>query len=123
MGEQNLRETVERIVGECLANHVEALKTEIVDKACYELGSLAPAGPMSASPAASALTDVLNAAVNSLREFSTQVDILTSLMDGVSRFAELAALFVMRSGAATGWRAVGLENKDAIKALTLELNS
>jgi len=123
MGEQNLRETVERIVGECLANHVESLKTEIVDKACYELGSLAPAGPMSASPAASALTDVLNAAVNSLREFSTQVDILTSLMDGVSRFAERAALFVIRSGAATGWRAVGLENKDAIKALTLELNS
>jgi hypothetical protein len=122
MQEQQLRQTVERIVGECLANHVEALKTEIVDKACDELQVLAPAGPAPVSPAASASTDVLNAAVNSLRDCTTQADILTSLMDGVSRFAERGALFVIRSGAAAGWRAVGLENKDAIKALTLELN-
>jgi len=123
MADQKFRETVERIVRECLANHVEALKSEIVDKACDELESTLPAGPVSVSPAASASTDMLNAAVGSVRDSSTQVDILTSLMDGVSRFAERAALFVIRSGAATGWRAVGLENKDAIKAMTLELNS
>ncbi len=128
MAEQNLRDAVERIVGECLANHVEALKTEIVDRACDEFENFAPVdlpptGPAPLSAAATASTDVLNAAVNSLRDCSTQVDILTSLMDGVSRFAERAALFVIRSGAATGWRAVGLENKDAIKALTLELNT
>ncbi len=124
MGEsKHIREIMERVVSVSLATHVTALKDELVEKACEQLERMTPAEAAPATPPGSAPTDLLNAAMNSILDATTQVDILGSLLEGTSRFAERAALFVIRAGVATGWRATGLEHNEGIKAVTLDLNS
>jgi hypothetical protein len=124
MGEpKHIREIIERVVSVSLAAHLTALKDELVDKACEQLERITPAVAAPATAPGSAPTDLLNAAMNSILDASTQVDILGSLLEGTSRFAERAALFVIRAGVATGWRATGLEHNEGIKAAVLDLNS
>ena len=124
MGEsKHIREIIERVVSVSLATHVTALKDELVEKTCEQLERIAPAEAAPATPPGGAPTDLLNAAMNSILDSSTQVDILGSLLEGTSKFAERAALFVVRAGVATGWRAIGLEHNEGIKAVALDLNS
>jgi hypothetical protein len=124
MGESKyIREIIERVVSVSLATHVTALKDEIVDKACEQLERITPAEAAPATAPGGAPTDLLNAAMNSILDATTQVDILGSLLEGTSKFAERAALFVIRAGVATGWRATGLEHNEGIKAVALDLNS
>ncbi len=124
MGEsRDIREIIERVVSVSLATHVTALKAELVDKACEQLERVTPAAGAPAPPPGGAPIDLLNAAINSILDSSTQVDILSSLLEGASKFAERSALFVIRAGAATGWRATGLDDNEGIKAVTLDLNS
>ena len=122
----HIRELIERVVSASLAAHVTALKDEIIDKACERLAAVMPRPESVAAAQASlpgaAPTDLLNAAANSVLDSLTQTDILSSLLEGASKFANRAALFVIRSGVATGWRATGLESRDQIKSLTIELN-
>jgi hypothetical protein len=119
---RNVREVVERVVRATLTANFAEMKDELVDKVCEHLEQMTPQAAAPAPPPGGASTDLLNAAMNSILDSSTQVDILGSLLDGASQFAERAALFVIRSGAATGWRAVGLEHNDGIKAVTLNLS-
>lgn len=122
MGESNeVREIIERVVSASLAAHVTALKQELVDAACEQLQQTTAAPPV--APAAGGSIDVLNGAINSVREAFTQVEILGSLLASMMHFAERAALFVVRAGAGTGWRAVGMEHPEGIKAITLDLSS
>ncbi|MBZ5567877.1 MAG: hypothetical protein LAN64_08510 [Acidobacteriia bacterium] len=119
----HIREIIERVVSVSLATHVTALKDELIDHACEQLAAAMPrqdAPP--ASPPGGAPTDLLNAAANSVLDSVTQTDILSSLLEGASKFAKRAALFVIRGGVATGWRATGLESRDQLKALTIDLN-
>jgi hypothetical protein len=120
---RDIREIIERVVSVSLATHVTALKEELVDKACEQLERVMPAAAAPAPPPGGAPIDLLNAAINSILDSSTQVDILSSLLEGASKFAERTALFVLRAGAATGWRATGLDDNEGIKAVTLDLNS
>ena len=123
MGERkHIREIIERVVSGSLATHVATLKDELVNKACEQLERITPAEAAPATPPGGASTDLLNAAMNSILDATTQVDILGSLLEGSSKFSERAALFVLRAGAATGWRATGLEHNDGIKAVTVDLN-
>ena len=124
MGEsKHIREIIERVVSASLAMHVSALKNELVDKACEQLERITPAESAPAPAPGGAPTDLLNAAMNSILDATTQVDILGSLLEGTSKFAERAALFVIRAGVATGWRATGTEHNEGIKAVALDLNS
>ncbi len=123
MGEsRNIREIIEGVVSASLTTHLAALKDELVDKACEQLEQVAPAAPAPTPLPGSAPTDLLKAAINSILDSTTQVDILGSLLEGASKFAQRTALFVIRSGAATGWRATGLEHNEGIKAITLDLS-
>lgn len=124
MGEsKHIREIIERVVSVSLAAHVTALKDELVEKACEQLERITPAEAAPATAPGSAPIELLNAAMNSILGATTQVDILGSLLEGTSKFAERAALFVIRAGVATGWRATGLEHNEGIKAVALDLNS
>lgn len=122
MGE-NIREMVERVVSVSLARHVTALKNELVERICEQWEQITPAEAAPAPAPSGASAELLNAAMNSIRDATTQVDILVSLLEGTTKFAERAALFVIRGGVATGWRATGLENNEGIKAVSLDLNS
>ncbi len=121
---QGFRETVERIVGEVLQEHMQGLKTDIVERACRELGEIVPpASPQPAAPAGGTPTDVLNAAFSALVGCSSQADILGALLAGAAKFAARTALFVIRGGIATGWRATGFSNDDAVKSATIGIGS
>lgn len=122
MGE-NIREIIERVVSVSLARHVTALKNELVERICEQWEQITPAEAAPAPAPSGASAELLNAAMNSIRDATTQVDILVSLLEGTTKFAERAALFVIRAGVATGWRATGLENNESIKAVSLDLNS
>jgi hypothetical protein len=124
MGEsKHIREIIESVVSVSLATHVTALKDELVEKTCEQLERITAAEAAAAPPPGGAPTDLLNAAMNSILDATTQVDILGSLLEGTTKFAERAALFVIRAGVATGWRATGLEHNEGIKAVALDLNS
>jgi hypothetical protein len=131
MGNSNhIREIIERVVSASLATHVTALKDDLVEQACQQLATAVPEsaaglGPGAAAPPTprgGAPTDLLNAAVSSVLDSTSQTDILTALLEGSSKFAERSALFVIRGGNATGWRGTGLEPRDEIKSVTLNLN-
>jgi hypothetical protein len=119
---ENLREIIERVVSGSLATHITAFKEELVEHACEQLEGLRPAAPEPAVMAGAAATDLLNAAVNSVLDSSSQADILGALVEGAANFAERAALFVIRGGSAIGWRATGLDNNEGIKSVAVELN-
>ncbi len=124
-----IREAIERVVSATLATHIAALKDELVAKACEEVAAMAPpaaarppAAGQPATPPGGAPTDLLNAAVASVLDSVTQTDILTSLLEGSSKFSQRAALFVVRGGAANGWRTSGFESEGDIKSFTIDLN-
>src|SRR5512133_27282 len=126
-----VREIVERVVSDTLKAHVAALKSEIGEHASRELESLvhpsaATAGPDASSdgstPAGGAPTDLLNAAFSTVLDSGSQAEILSSLLEGTSKFSRRSALFVIKGGHAVGWRARGFDNNDAIKSFTLDPN-
>jgi hypothetical protein len=118
----HIREIIERVVSVSLATHVTALRDELVDKTCEQLAAALPRADSATAPPGATPTDLLNAAANSVLDSVTQIDILTSLLEGAAKFAKRAVLFVIRGGVATGWRATGLPSRDQIKSLTLDLN-
>jgi hypothetical protein len=122
MGEpNNVREIVERVVSASVAKHLASLQEELVRDACQQLEALTSAA--STPPVmAGAETGLLNAAVSSVLDSSTQADILGALLQGTANFAARAALFVVRGGTAIGWRATGLDNDEGIKSLSIGLS-
>jgi hypothetical protein len=128
MAESNeIREIVEQVVAETLDKHLAALRAELVERTCERLPAAAPAAPAppatgEATPPGGAPTDLLNAAVSSVQDSTSQADILGALLEGATKFARRSALFVVRSGGGVGWRGCGLGNDDAVKNMNIDLN-
>lgn len=116
-----IREIVEQVVAETLEKHLAALRSELVERTCERLPSSAQAGEP-ATPPGGAPTDLLNAAVNSVQDASSQADILSALLEGATKFARRSALFVIRSGTGVGWRARGLGNDEAVKNINVDVS-
>jgi hypothetical protein len=104
---------IEKAVNEVLDAALPGLRSEIVRRATDAFQTMAPAP--GSSP-----TELLSAAATSIQESSSQADILRHLLEGGSRFASRVALFVVKSGAISGWQAVGFEDNEAIKTMTLD---
>ena len=119
MGDNRIRSVVEKIVSEVMGTHVNALCSEVVEKVSEKLKDVGGGGGP-AYPAGGAPTDLLNAAINSVQDHTGQGDILSALLDGCGKFSERTALFVLRSGNASGWRARGFANNDAIKSVSID---
>lgn len=107
---------VEETVAEVMDSALPRLREEIIGRILQELQSLEPAP--GSTPA-----DLLNAAIASVQEASTQAEILRHLLEGVARFSGRAALLVIKSGVANGWQATGFENNDGIKSFNLNTSS
>jgi hypothetical protein len=103
---------IQRAVTEVIDAALPGLRSEIVSRATAAVQALAPA-------AGSSPTELLSAAATSIQESSGQADILRRLLDGGSHFAPRIALFVVKLGSIVGWQAVGFEDNEAAKAVTL----
>jgi hypothetical protein len=103
-----IREQVERIVREVVGEHSaaisEGVRQRIADLKTEHDGS------HGTSP-----TDLLNAAVASVRDATSQADILKALLDGATNFSQRAGLLVVRGTTATGWQARGFDDNDAFR--------
>jgi hypothetical protein len=103
-----VREQVERIVREVVGEHSAAISEAVRDRLAQLKSE--PEDARGASP-----TDLLNAAVASVQDATTQTDILKALLDGATNFSQRAGLLVLRGTTATGWQARGFDDNEAFR--------
>ncbi len=113
---EEIHTIIEEAVAKVFAAALPGLRAEIVRRATAELETLAPAP--GSSP-----TDILNAAVASIQEASSQAEILRHLLEGEAQFAGRVALFVVKGGAINGWQGIGFQDNDVIKTMNLNGSS
>src|ERR1035438_10044747 len=107
---------LERVVGEVLDNHVAVLRSEIVRRVMEEF-AVQPAN--SVAPSAHSAS-ALARGISEIQLATSQKEILRALLDSSSHFAARVALFVVKSGNATGWQARGFQTNDALKDFALD---
>src|SRR5262250_222825 len=113
---KDLQQIVERAVGQVLNHRLPQLQAELAERVLAELpSSTGQAGSSAGSGASVALVD----AIASIHAGTTQKEILRALLDSGSSCASRVALFVMKSGAASGWQARGFGDNEAIKDFPL----
>jgi hypothetical protein len=126
-----------------MARHHKSAKPQTIDHAVEQAVAQAMAaalpqiqadvlrGVQDAMPAAAAETNVeavgpstegLLRAVSSVHAGTTQKEILRALLEAGGPFCERIALFVVKSGAASGWQGRGFSDDEAIKDFALDMN-
>ena len=115
---KQLREIVERAVAQVLDRQLPKLQSELVQQVLAELP--APAESVAPSGIASASGSLVQA-ISSIHAGTTQKEILRALLDVGSLFAARVALFVVKSGAATGWQGRGIGDDDRVKDFPLDM--
>jgi hypothetical protein len=118
-GQGELRQLVERAVAESLQAQLPQLQSQIAEQVLASLP--AQAGGASAS-SADGSSDLVRA-VASIHAGSTQKEILRSLLDVASGYCARSALFVVKSGTASGWQSRGMGDEEAVKDFALDLNA
>ena len=102
---------IQRALGDVFEAHLPALRAEIARRVTEQLAPAAPVSNHTGIPE-------IATAVQAIQSATTQTDVLVALLNGATRFAGRAALFVVRSGNAIGWQARGLDEQ-VLKALHL----
>jgi hypothetical protein len=111
---------------EAQAQTASARLQEAEKRAQEAEAALAEAQSKAAEPAyalGAAPTDLLNAAVATIADSSSQADILKATLDGIGQFAARSALYVVKGGQLTGWQSRGFANDGAIKGSQLSASS
>lgn len=123
MAESNeLQQIIERAVAQVLDRQLPKLQAELVERVMAELPAT-PAATPATSGAGSPVQGNLVQAVASIHNGITQKEILRALLDASSASATRVALFVVKSGAATGWQGRGFGEEDSIKDFPLEMSA
>jgi hypothetical protein len=118
-GQGELRQIVERAVAESLQAQLPQMQSQIADQVLASLPAQAGAGSASSGEGSSDLVR----AVASIHAGSTQKEILRSLLDAASGYCARSALFVVKSGAASGWQSRGMGDEEVVKDFSLDLNA
>lgn len=119
--QKDLKQIVDAALSRALENHLPPLREELVKRVLEEIGpQLAPRDSVAASSNGSGhLLD----AVMSIQAGSTQKEILRALLGAGVHYCGRAALFVIKSGAATGWQGRGFANDEEVKDFSLDVTS
>jgi len=110
---------VEKAVSEVLEGHLPQLRKDLTRRV---LEQVQPHISGSAGASGSSAAELLQA-VSAVHAGSTQKEILRALLDSTAPYSGRAALFVIKSGTATGWQGRGFDNNDEIKDFSLDVNS
>jgi len=115
---------VEKAVSQVLEGHLPELRKDLVRRVLEEVqphlgGSTGAAG---SSPAVSGAADLLQA-VSAIHAGTTQKEILRALLESTAAYSGRAALFVIKSGSATGWQGRGFDNNEDLKDFSLDVSS
>lgn len=112
-----IRQKIDTIVTEAAEQHASALRDTMRKRLVEELN-----GDLHHAPG-TAPTDLLNAAVASVQDASSQTDILKALLDGATQFSRRSVLLVVRGNTATGWQGRGFPENDSAKTFIADCTS
>jgi hypothetical protein len=119
-GKTGMEKAVEQAVSGVLESHFPQLKQELVRRLLEQLPR--PSATTEASSSGENGTQNLLKAVSGIHAGTTQREILRALLDNTVRYSGRAALFVIKSGAATGWQGRGFgSGEDPIKDFALDI--
>jgi hypothetical protein len=110
---------VEKAVSQVLEGHLPQLRKELVRRVLEEVQ---PHLGEAAGTAGNGAADLLSA-VSAIHAGTTQKEILRALLESTAAYSGRAALFVIKSGSATGWQGRGFDNSDDVKDFSLDVNS
>lgn len=110
---------VEKAVSEVLEGHLPQLRNDLARRV---LEQVQPHISASAGSSGSSAAELLQA-VSTIHAGSTQKEILRALLDSTAAYSGRAALFVIKSGTATGWQGRGFDSNEEIKDFSLDVNS
>jgi hypothetical protein len=110
---------VEKAVSQVLEGHLPELRKELVRRVLEEVQ---PHLGGAAGSAGSGAADLLNA-VSAIHAGTTQKEILRALLESTAAYSGRAALFVIKSGSATGWQGRGFDNSEDVKDFSLDVGS
>jgi hypothetical protein len=106
---------------ETVARYDEKINEADVEMAMGEVvASQPPAAPAAASGPG---LDRVHRSIADVEKGSSLSEILTTLVNEVAQYTERAAMFIVKGPNAIGWYARGFEQPEAIKQLTIPLNS
>ena len=115
---KGLQQIVERAVAQVLSHRLPQLQAELVERVLAELPSAAAeAGGSAGSGTPPGLVN----AISNIHAGTSQKEILRALLDAGSTCASRVALFVVKSGVASGWQARGFGDDEAIKDFPLDM--
>jgi hypothetical protein len=120
----SIDQIVEKAVSQVLEGHLPELRKELVRRVLEEvqphLGGSAGAGGKGS--AGNGATDLLHA-VSAIHAGTTQKEVLRALLENTASYCGRAALFVIKSGSATGWQGRGFDNNEDLKDFSLAVSS
>jgi hypothetical protein len=111
-----IQQMVERVVSQVLESHVTFLRDDLVRRVMQELQPVLESAP-NANP------NNLLGAISSIHQATSQKDILNALLESTESHSGRAALFVMKSGTASGWQGRAFVSNDSIKSFALDVSS
>ncbi len=117
--QKEIRQTIEHAVAQSMQELIPKLQAQIVQQV---LENLPPPGDHSVAAPREDSSSLVEA-VTHIHAGSTQKEILRALLDRGSAHCSRIALFVVKSGAASGWQARGFASDEAITDLPLDLQS
>jgi hypothetical protein len=109
---------VDKAVSQVLEGHLPELRKELVRRV---LDEVKPHLGGSAGAVGSGAADLLHA-VSAIHAGTTQKEILRALLESTSGYSGRAALFVVKSGSATGWQGRGFDNNEDVKDFALDVS-
>jgi hypothetical protein len=110
-----VEQIVERAVARALESQVPELRQTLVRQVLEDVR------PYLGGGAASGASDLLKA-ISAIHGGTTQKEILRALLEGTSGYSGRAALFVVKSGSATGWQGRAFDT-EGIKDFALDVSS
>ncbi len=106
----DIHQKIEAIVAEVAEQQAAVLSKRLRQELNGSLGQGAGGGA----------ADLLNAAVASVQDSTSQTDILKALLDGAAQFSSRAALLIVRGNTAAVWQARGFSDNDSLKAFSTD---
>jgi hypothetical protein len=120
-----VEQIVERAVSQALESRLPQLREDLVRSVVEALRPAIEANtaqPLSGSQETNPDDHAeLLKAISSIQAGTSQKEILRALLDSTAHYSGRSALFVIKSGLATGWQARGFANGDEIKDFALDV--
>lgn len=115
----SIDQIVEKAVSQVLEGHLPELRKQLVRRVLEEVQ---PHVGGAAQGLGSGTADLLRA-VSAIHAGTTQKEILRALLESTAGYSGRAALFVIKSGSATGWQGRGFDNSEDVKDFSLDVSS